>query len=111
MKNQQRFNFGVLYPREYCDLQAGSEAWEMKTECLVLGDASATDRSQSALPADDDASMDWQEGEERDVCMPAAPWNRLRRSLFAGNLRSEGGTSTGELELASVTARRWSVSS
>ena len=36
VKNQQRFNFGVLYPREYCDLQ-GSEAWEMQTECLVLG--------------------------------------------------------------------------
>ncbi len=37
VKNQQRFNFGVLYPREYCELQTGSEAWEMQTECLVLG--------------------------------------------------------------------------
>ena len=42
VKNQQRFNFGVLYPREYCEFQAGSEAWEMKTECLVLGHASAS---------------------------------------------------------------------
>jgi hypothetical protein len=42
VKNQQRFNFGVLYPREYCDLQLGSDNWEMKTECLVLGRPSTT---------------------------------------------------------------------
>jgi hydrogenase maturation protease len=39
VKNQQRFNFGVLYPREHCELQQGSDAWEMQTECLVIGDA------------------------------------------------------------------------
>ncbi len=39
VKNQQRFNFGVLYPREYCDLQTGSDNWEMQTECLVIGNA------------------------------------------------------------------------
>ncbi len=26
VKNQQRFNFGVLYPRAYCELQSGAEA-------------------------------------------------------------------------------------
>jgi hypothetical protein len=41
VKNRQRFNFGVLYPREYCDLQAGSDRWEMQTECLVTGSAAA----------------------------------------------------------------------
>ena len=35
VKNQQRFNFGVLYPREHCERQSGSDAWEMQTECLV----------------------------------------------------------------------------
>lgn len=35
VKNQQRWNFGVLCPRSYCEQQQGSEAWMMQTECLV----------------------------------------------------------------------------
>lgn len=35
VKNQQRWNFGVLCPRAYSEEQNGSEAWEMQTECLV----------------------------------------------------------------------------
>ncbi|WP_263352420.1 hypothetical protein [Acidicapsa acidisoli] len=35
IKNQQRWNFGVLYPQSWCDLQLGSEASSMQTECLV----------------------------------------------------------------------------
>ena len=42
VKNQHRFNFGVLYPREYCDLQCGSEVWEIQTECLLEGSFQAT---------------------------------------------------------------------
>src|ERR1700721_2602138 len=37
VKNQQRFNFGVLYPREYCDFHDGSHNWEMPTECFLIG--------------------------------------------------------------------------
>ncbi len=37
VKNRQRFNFGVLYPRTYSEAQAGSDAWSMHTECLVRG--------------------------------------------------------------------------
>src|SRR3977135_694403 len=35
VKNQQRWNFGVLCPRSYSEAQKGSEAWSMQTECLV----------------------------------------------------------------------------
>jgi hydrogenase maturation protease len=35
VKNQQRWNFGVLCPRSYCELNQGSEAWMMQTECVV----------------------------------------------------------------------------
>jgi hypothetical protein len=35
VKNQQRWNFGVLYPRPYCEQQQGSDSWMMQTECLV----------------------------------------------------------------------------
>jgi hypothetical protein len=40
VKNQQRWNFGVLCPRSYCELQQGSEAWMMQTECLIKTTAS-----------------------------------------------------------------------
>ncbi len=39
VKNQKRWNFGVLCPRAYSEEQNGSEAWEMQTECLVEVDA------------------------------------------------------------------------
>jgi hypothetical protein len=35
VKNQQRWNFGVLFPHSYSHAQSGSEAWTMQTECLV----------------------------------------------------------------------------
>ena len=37
VKNQQRWNFGVLCPQTYSEAQNGSEAWTMQTECLVEG--------------------------------------------------------------------------
>ena len=41
VKNRQRFNFGVVYPRAYSEAQGdnSTDAWTMQTECLVLGDA------------------------------------------------------------------------
>lgn len=42
VKNQQRFNFGVLAPQAYSQAQRGNEAWRMQIECLVLGDQHAT---------------------------------------------------------------------
>jgi len=37
VKNQQRWNFGVLCPQSYSEAQNGTEAWTMQTECLVEG--------------------------------------------------------------------------
>ena len=39
VKNQQRWNFGVLCPKSYSDAQDGTEASTMQTECLVEGDS------------------------------------------------------------------------
>jgi hypothetical protein len=41
IKNQQRWNFGVLYPREYAEKQSGADAWTMQTECLVTATSRA----------------------------------------------------------------------
>jgi hydrogenase maturation protease len=35
VKNQQRWNFGVLYPPSWCDQQVGSDRSSMQTECLL----------------------------------------------------------------------------
>ena len=99
VKNQQRFNFGVLYPREYCELQAGSDNWQMQTECLVLGPARDIARSKSSVPANGWNEDDLQEGVERDVSTPVT----LSVSLEARPLRQSFRCADvdGELELRS----------
>jgi hypothetical protein len=42
VKNQQRWNFGVLCPQSYSEAQKGTEAWTMQTECLVEGNSLTT---------------------------------------------------------------------
>ena len=38
VKNRQRFNFGVLYPRVLtAKRRPAADAWSMQTECLVEG--------------------------------------------------------------------------
>jgi hypothetical protein len=39
VKNQRRWNFGVLCPPSYCELEAGSESSFMQTECLLRADS------------------------------------------------------------------------
>ena len=33
VKNRQRWNFGVIYPRAYGEQQEGTDPWRMETEC------------------------------------------------------------------------------
>jgi len=35
VKNQKRFNFGVLCPKAYCEMEPGSESSFMQSECLL----------------------------------------------------------------------------
>ncbi len=37
VKNHQRWSFGGLYPQSYSDLQHGTDAWKMQTQCLLQG--------------------------------------------------------------------------
>jgi hydrogenase maturation protease len=43
VKNQRRWNFGVLAPKEYSAGQGGSDSWTMHTECLLNGDDADVD--------------------------------------------------------------------
>jgi hydrogenase maturation protease len=40
VKNRQRWNFGVVYPRAYSEMQSGADNWFMHTECLATGNSS-----------------------------------------------------------------------
>lgn len=42
IKNRQRWNFGVVYPREYSLANGGTEPWFMRTECLVASEEPQT---------------------------------------------------------------------
>lgn len=42
VKNQQRWNFGVLCPASYCEQQGGTERDAMRTEVLVRGNSGTT---------------------------------------------------------------------
>ena len=79
VKNRQRFNFGVLYPKAYSEMQSGSDAWTTRTECLVEGS------SQSAIEIkvrflklvervteakESEAVPPWQEAIECEVAVP-----------------------------------------
>jgi hypothetical protein len=66
LKNQQRWNFGVLYPQAYAEQQSGADTWRSQTECLVQTnpDAKMSVRArflQLAAPGDSQATQ------ERDV--------------------------------------------
>ena len=41
-KNQQRWTFGGVYPREYSEARGGDEPWIMQTQCLVSGHERST---------------------------------------------------------------------
>jgi hypothetical protein len=111
MKNRQRFNFGVLYPREYCDLQSGSDCWEMRSECLVVGSASTTIEVkvrflQMVVGQQMGSHYTWQEGRERDVSTPPCSLESIaaltcrRPFVFIGAEDAE--TLEGELELTAL---------
>ncbi|MEO8897933.1 MAG: hypothetical protein ABI473_04415 [Candidatus Dormibacter sp.] len=42
VKNQVRWTFGGVYPREYSDAVGGAEPWAATTECLLRGGDNAT---------------------------------------------------------------------
>lgn len=41
VKNRQRWTFGGLLPRSYCESAQAGDAWTMRTECLVRGNPTA----------------------------------------------------------------------
>ena len=51
VKNRQRWTFGGLVPRAYSQAQGRDRAWEMQTECLVVGGPATHDHGLGAFLA------------------------------------------------------------
>jgi hypothetical protein len=81
VKNRQRWNFGVVYPRNYSEAQRGTDPWFTRTECLVKAGAQTgitvkvrflqaisrtVRRAQSSQTAEQPSPV-WQEAAERHV--------------------------------------------
>ena len=107
VKNQQRFNFGVVYPQLFSEAQKGTDPWTMQTECLVQGNLAAklevqvrflqlVERSVEtiaepassdsrkfhpvkALAVDGQTFYSWQEAAERELNIPSADLESLGR--------------------------------
>ena len=105
VKNQLRFNFGVLYPRSYSEKQTGSDNWETQTECLLQGSpqsmleikvrflqlVSRSIQQISGMSEQGDAELrpvarlevegqlyqSWQEAVEREISVPAYSLDQL----------------------------------
>jgi len=103
IKNQQRWNFGVLYPRSFSESQPGNDAWSMQTECLARTfreSASLTFRLRFLhlleRSTEDQPAQGWQEGTERDVIIQSLNLAELSRYpaqqtfAFAANLEKDG---------------------
>ncbi len=102
VKNQQRFNFGVLYPKQYAELQAGSDRWELRTECLVRGDPTSTIEAKVRFLQ---LQMRYarQEGQEREVSTPVLSLENIAVVKYQREFVFDGSeTLAGEFELGAV---------
>ena len=87
VKNQQRFNFGVVCPPSWETAQQGTENSTMQTECLIEADASTTVdvkvRFLHLLLRETEGQSTWQEAVEREVVIPATNiWQLELPQLF-----------------------------
>src|SRR5215469_12900842 len=73
VKNQHRFNFGVLYPPRFCQ---EPDPFEMRIECLAEGSAPSIEVRVRFLQLRNRG--DWQEGLEREVGAASALHHSMR---------------------------------
>jgi len=102
VKNRQRWNFGVLYPRAFADSQQGADRWSMQTECLVRtagsdGTVHVRVRFLQLMErsVEEQAPQGWQEGKEREVSIHGLHLSAItfqpaeRQFQFAGGFESD----------------------
>jgi hypothetical protein len=100
LKNQQRWNFGVLYPPAWAASQTGSDRSFFQMECLAVCESAAATVTVSVrflhIVACDSSDSTWQEAVERRATidslsvMGLAASSRIQRFSFPGSVRIVG---------------------
>lgn len=108
VKNQRRFNFGVLAPPSYCAAQSGTESCIMRTECLVCGGPRTTldvrVRFLQVMPGT--APESWQSAMEREVGLSDCCLSDLAAQARLEKFRFPMDSGTGSIEgTVTVTAQ------
>jgi hypothetical protein len=76
LKNQQRWNFGVIYPKVYSEAQGAIDPWAMQTQCLVVGGPVTAIRMKVRFLrlveriASEGQGTPWQEAAECEIEIP-----------------------------------------
>jgi hypothetical protein len=133
-KNQQRWTFGGVYPREYSMARGEDDPWIMQTQCLARGDEQTTievnvrflhvverkvarKTDEGLLPVDElrvgeELYLSWDEAAEREVAVGRFGLSDLLRSaqhiqidVAAGGTQESLAEPTGEVVGALV--RSW----
>ena len=81
VKNRQRWNFGLVYPRAYSEMAGGVEPCEMETQCLALGGpASVLATKVRCLRLVERLGESWQEAAECEMSLPDVRFAELEAS-------------------------------
>jgi len=85
VKNQKRWNFGVLYPPAYTERQAGADASMMETACLVVGPPAAKLSVRVRF-----LQVDSTGARERDVVLPPVTLEEMAASQSSESFGFDG---------------------
>ena len=134
MKNQQRWTFGGVYPKEYSEARGGDDPWLMQTQCLVSGDGSSrieikvrflhvTERKVGRKSGEDlefvdelrvegDLYLPWDEATEREIAVGRFTISELLESPKRAGIAIPDGSAEEPLEdtageIAGVIVRSW----
>ncbi len=132
VKNQQRWNFGVLCPQSYCVAQKDTEAWMMQTQCLAhvspattldvkvrflhlmnreVGEFSNLQRDYVVVPSlelNGRLFQSWQEAVDRDVVLSdlrISTESERRRFSYPSSKSSESLPDSSTGQIAGVIVR------
>jgi hypothetical protein len=135
MKNQQRWTFGGVYPRDYSEARGEDDPWLMQTQCLVSGDGESsigvkvrflhvTERKVAKrnggdlefvdeLQVGEDLYLPWDEATEREITIVGSRLSDLEEKprrvgidIPGGSTQEELASLTGEIEGALVHSWR-----
>jgi len=102
LKNQRRWNFGVVYPRSYSNGKDGIDPWAMQTECLCQASPLSSIQIKvrflrlAEQTNTESSSLSFQDAEDSEIVLPerrlvelmASP--QIREFSFDGGVERQG---------------------